>query len=296
MRLGVVLLGLFGILGVACSSTSPTRAAGNGDAGADGDTGPCAEPPGDYEEGRDPAAHCVKHVSGTVTSDGAPLAGLTMTVCGRACFGGQTGDDGAFRVRVNTRLPDGRYTLFVHGRPRHASLFLPLPSAPAEDLAFAPIDTPALSVEGGALPPDDGAAANVRVGPIELDVPASTSWQLSFEDATDDVDGRMLRFVRVPPERAPRFAEGAKLVYALAPFEAKPSNRVGLRLHESAGLAPGAAVEILVMDGFDFEGENRSGQSRVEARGHVSDDGARIETDPGEGLSLLTWIAIRPAP
>ena len=31
----------------------------------------------------------------------------------------------------------------------------------------------------------------------------------------------------------------------------------------------------------------------VAARGHVSADGARIETDPGQGIERLTWLAIR---
>ncbi len=256
---------------------------------------PCGPPPGDWVEGRDPPAYCVDEVAGTVVADsGEPLPDLNMTVCGLACFGGRTDAGGAFRVRVGARLPDGQYALFAHGRPRHASLFVRLPPAPPERVAFAaPITLPALSTEGAALPADDGPAATVTVGPLTLGVPASTSWRLAFEDLTDDVNGRVLRFVKVPLDRAPPFAAGATLVYALAPFEAHPSNPVSLALAETGGLAAGSAVEILVMDGLDLEADNSSGVPRVAARGHVTEDGARIETDPGEGLTLLTWIAVR---
>lgn len=198
---------------------------------------------------------------------------------------------------MNALLPDGQYTLLVHGRPRHASLFLPLPTSPPERVEYPRIELPALSSSGTALPPDEGAAATVRVGPIELGVPAGTSWELSLEDALDDVGGRTLRFVRVPPGDAPAFAEGAALVYALAPFDARSSKPVAVALNETGGLAAGTAVDLLVMEGFDFDGDtdNRSGLPRIAARAHVMQDGTRIETDPGEGVSVLTWLAVRAA-
>jgi hypothetical protein len=159
-----------------------------------------------------------------------------------------------------------------------------------------PIELPALSAERPMLPADGAPYADVRVGPIALAVAAETTWDLTFEDRTDDVDGRVVRFAKVPVDRAPPFAKGAVLVYALAPFAAKASKPIALTLAETGGLPAGSAVDIVVMRDLALDGgPNGAGEGDVAAHGHVSMDGRSITTDAGEGIRALTWIAIRPS-
>lgn len=289
---------VLGFLVVACGSSgsSPTSGAlapaatDADDAGAE-----CMPAPGGADSSA--RAYCVREVTGRLQDPSAkPLANVAVSICGRACFSDETDATGAFHVRVNTRLPEGGYVFFAHARPRHGSVLLPLPSTPAERIDLGPvIELPVLSEESGLVPEDEAPESSVRVGPLTIGVAAGTKWQLAFEDLADEVDGRRLRFAKVPVERAPSFAAGATLVYALAPFDAKPSKPVSLTLSDTGGLAAGTAVDILVMGSLGFDAPNAGGKPQLAAKGHVSADGKSIATDPGEGLPNLTWVVIRPA-
>jgi len=211
------------------------------------------------------------------------------------CFGGSTDPSGAFRIRVNSVLPEGGYVVFAHGRPDHTGLFVRLPAGSAGAVALPqPVELAKLSL-GAALPADGAPAATVREGVVTLSVQAGTEWELSFEDVVAEAAGRRLRYAKVPLDKAPPFAKGAALVYGLAPFQAKPSKPVALTLDEAGGLPAGAPVELVVMSDDILTNDNEGGLPRVAARGRVSADGKRVETDPGEGLDVLTWVAVRPA-
>ncbi len=296
MRKLLPLLALCAACSTAAPASGPVDAGTTGDAG-DGGAVECSPPPGgQWQEGRDAPAHCVREVTGRVAAaGGAALSGLNITLCGVVCFGAVTDAAGAFKVDVNARLPNGGYAVFFHGRPNHASLFARLPDAPPErfDLG-APIELAPLAA-GGALPPDEAPATTVTAGPVSLRVDAGTTWELSFEDLADDAEGRKLRYAKVPVDKAPAFAAGASLVYALGPFDAKPSKKVGLTLTDTGGLAAGTPVEIITMGGTSLELVNTSGLPVVAAKGRVSADGTKIETDAGEGIGVVTWIAVRPA-
>lgn len=273
----------------AAPSASSAQDAGAGD---DAGTKPCGPPPGGWEAGRDPPAPCVREVRGAVrVAGGGALASPDVSVCGRACFRGRGDATGAFRVPVNTHLPEGGYVLFVHGRPAHGSTFVRLPPSPPENVDLGTLVVPAFTSVGAALPADGAPATTVTAGAISLSVAADTTWDLAIEDLLDEAEGRKLRVAAGP---APDVAGGAALVYALGPFSATPSKKVGLRVNEAGGMSAGAAVEILEMAPLGLEGENAAGRMRIAARGHVSADGKGIETDPGEGLTVLTWVAIRP--
>jgi hypothetical protein len=297
MRKLIPLLALSAACSTAAPATSPADAGSSGGDAGDGGPVECSPPPGgQWQEGRDAPAHCVREVTGrAAATGGAPLPGLTITLCGVVCFGAVTDAAGAFKVDVNARLPDGGYAVFFHGRPRHASVFVRLPDAPPERLDLGPPVELAPLTAGDALPADDAPAATVTAGPVSLRVEGGTTWELSFEDLADDAEGRKLRYAKVPVDQAPAFAKGAALVYALAPFDAKPSKKVGITLSDTAGLAAATPVEIIAMGGTNLDAVNTSGLPVVAARGRVSADGTKIETDPGEGLGLVTWIAVRAA-
>ena len=52
--------------------------------------------------------------------------------------------------------------------------------------------------------------------------------------------------------------------------------------------------ELVVMTDDGLAAENDAGLGRVVARGHVSEDGKTVRTDPGQGIDRLTWLAVVP--
>lgn len=259
---------------------------------------PCAKPPGEWEEGRDPKAYCVREIVGALTdTEGKGLPNIDVSLCGKACFAGRADKTGAFRVRVNSHIPDGQYGFFVHARTTHGSTIVPLPQAPQETHSFGTFALPRLSADGPMLAVEPAPAVKLTHGPVTLDVPADTMWDLSFEDYADEPEGRRLRFAKVAPAAAPpALGAGAALTYVFAPFEAIASKKVAVRIAESGGLAPGSAVEFVTMHGVRVDFSAGAGLGQTVARGHVSADGASIATDPGEGITTLTWLAVRAAP
>jgi hypothetical protein len=70
---------------------------------------------------------------------------------------------------------------------------------------------------------------------------------------------------------------------------------MGVTLKNSASLPASAPVELLVL-GDDYSSTPPSvGILSVQATGHVSADGQTIQTDPGQGINELTWLAVRKA-
>ena len=68
---------------------------------------------------------------------------------------------------------------------------------------------------------------------------------------------------------------------------------MGVSLKNSAGLPASAAVDFMVL-GDDYASPPPNvGLLAVVASGHVSADAQTIGTDPGEGISELTWLAVR---
>jgi len=132
------------------------------------------------------------------------------------------------------------------------------------------------------------------VGDLTLVVPGDTTFQLSIEDYNVT---RELRVAPVPLANAPAYATAAHVnaIYALAPSGCIPTNKLGVKLKNSAGLPASAPVEFLVL-GDDYGSIPPTvGLLQVQATGHVSADATTIQTDPGEGIGELTWLAVREA-
>jgi hypothetical protein len=273
------------------------QAGQSGEAGASGAApGTCAEAPGEV----DPQAprSCVREVRGRVLEEsGAAVGGLTITVCGAVCFGATSAADGSFVVPVGVELVEDAYALLVHGRPDHASTVLRLPASPPELVSFDEAIQLARFVPTGQTIPADGAAAQtLTAGSLTLEVPAETTWELDPEDvALDDARPAFLA-VEVSGAAVPAFAHEAAYVFALGPFQARPSRPLGVRVANTRGLPAGSSVELVVMDDDLYFEPNTGGLPRVVGQGHVSADGATITSDPDRGLDVLTWLAIRPSP
>jgi hypothetical protein len=252
---------------------------------------PCSAPP----DQRPAGGTCVLEAKGNVTDLAAsPLGGLVVTFCGSQCFGTVSDDGGAFDIPIGTFLATENYALHADGRPDHAVDYLRLAHAePA--VVTATMRLPSLPPSTVLLPADGAPASSVTVGDLTLAVAAGTKFDLDVEDLASGDAGRALRVAAVPLTQAPPYAIAANVdaVYALAPSGAKSSAKMGVTLQNAAAIPASAAVDVLVLGDDYLSMPPTVGVLDVAAAAHVSADGKTIQTDPGEGISKLTWLGVR---
>jgi hypothetical protein len=258
---------------------------------ADDDVPPCAVRP-------DAAGvACVRQVRGrAVDFDGAALGGHVITYCGPTCYAVTAAADGTFSVEVNDFVAPRDYTLQVHGRPDHASLWVAGVDPVNEVVTFAdPIAVPRYQDVGAEITAG-AAGGSFAAGDVTLLVPAGARVEFDVEDFELGALGRTLRAVRVEAARAPTFARDAGLVavWAMAPFNLLSDRPLGVRVANRAALPAGSAVDFVVMGNEIVSPPITGGRPVVAATGRVSADGATIATDPGAGISYVTWIGVRP--
>jgi hypothetical protein len=288
----------------ACSSSSARGGATGGDAAAPGDDAgvaasdagddgpaPCSKPPAQRPDG----GTCVLEATGTVSDlAGVPLPDLVMTMCSPAtCYGTKADGAGVYHVSIGDFLVTQNYAVHADGRPDHAVDYLRL-SAGEPQVIKVDMHLPTLPPSTVLLPADGAPASTVTVGDLTLQIAAGTTFDLDVEDFGTDA-GRTLRVVQVPLANAPAYAAANNVdaIYALAPSGAKPSQKMGVLLRNAAALPAAAAVDVLVLSDDYFSTPPSVGTLVLAAAAHVSADGATIQTDPGEGISEITWIAVR---
>jgi hypothetical protein len=240
---------------------------------------------------------CGVPVSGQVVDDsGAPLGALTVSVCADQCFFGTTAGDGRFSVAPDLSIVLANYALELHGRPDRVSYYAPLPPLDGGALVYAaPLPLPLLPSSGPELAAS--GAQTLRSGDLTLTLAAGTTVAFDVEDYGTP-NGHQLRVLWIDRPAALPFVDGAAppaALYALSPFEAGFSQKVALALANRARLPAGAAVDVQSLGGL-VNGPPPAGRFKHAATAHVSADGATITTDPGEGISELTWIAIKGLP
>jgi hypothetical protein len=296
------LLFLTGVLGLgasACSASSPAAAA-VADAAAPG-PGPtadagvpttCAASTSQRPDG----GTCVLEVEGTVADlAGNPLPGLVMTFCGPPqCYGTKADDAGAYAIPVGDFVLTGDYAMHADGRPDHAVDYL-RQSAGESAILSVNMRVPALPPSTVSLPADGAPASSITVGDVTLQVAAGNTFTLDIADYTLGDAGRLLRVAPVPLSSAPVYATANNVdaIYALAPSGAKPSAKLGVSVRNTAGIPASAAVDVFVLSDDYFSTPPTVGTLVLAAAAHVSADGANIQTDPGEGISEITWLAVR---
>jgi hypothetical protein len=299
MRRSLSLLVL--ALASACSANANSPSATTTNAG-DASAVPtsCDDPP----DARPAGATCVLEAKGIVQDlSGAPLDKLVMTFCGGQCYGTQSDTSGAYTIPIGTYLPTEDYAMHADGRPDHAVDYRRF-SANEPSVIAVTMRLPTLPPSTVQLPRDGSPASSVTVGDLTLQIPDNTMFDLDIEDYGTAV-GRILRVVSVPLASAPSYATAANVdaIYAIAPSSAKSRPdvdggaqelvKMGVSLKNSAALPASAAVEFLVL-GDDYSSTPPNvGVLSVAATGHVSADGQTIDTDSGEGISELTWLAVR---
>jgi hypothetical protein len=296
-------------LGFATACSANANAPGAKATGADAsapsvDAGAIPTSCVDTGEATPPGSTCVLEAKGKVEDlSGAPLDQLPMTFCGGTCFGTKSNASGAYAIPVGISVPTEDYALHADGRPDHAVDYLRF-TANEPSVISVTMHLPTLPPSHVQLPSDGAPASSVTVGDLTLLVADGTYFDLNVEDF-GTATGRVLRVASVPLASAPAYAAQANVdaIYALAPSGAfsrpdlKPGEqalvKMGVSLKNSAQLPASAAVDFLVL-GDDYESTPPTvGVLAVAASGHVSADGQTITTDTGEGISELTWLAVR---
>jgi hypothetical protein len=298
---------LLGSLATACSAGSARSSASNDAAAPTGDdasavTGddagsgaeaaaPCSAPPDKRPDG----GTCVLEAKGTVSDlAGVALPDLVMTMCSPAtCYGTRADDAGAYVVSIGDFLVTQNYAVHADGRPDHAVDYFRL-GANEPQVITVDMRVPPLPPSTVLLPPDSAPASSVTVGDLTLQIAAGTTFDLDIEDFGTDA-GRTLRVAPVALEDAPSYAAANNVdaIYALAPSGAKPSQPMGVVLRNAAALPAAAAVDLLVLSDDYFSTPPSVGTLVLAASAHVSADGSTIQTDPGQGISEITWLAVR---
>lgn len=292
------------IVGAACSSPDePSGSSPVADSGGDTRDGgrDTAPPPPCSDPSDDPAAQCVETVSGkAVDTTGAPIAKKVVSVCGNVCYYGQTTEDGTFVAKIGNFINVANFAAYVHGRPGYVGLFEKLPLGPTRTIVLpAPMVLPIPPASGPSLGVDAATrlakAKAITSGDVTLAFEEGTEVQLDLEDVELGEKGQELRVVKVDLKDTPVFAKGqsALLLYGAMPFDAKFSKKVGVTIANDGGLTEGSAVELFAL-GSDFVKLRTAGKLVVQATGKVV--GGKIQTDPGEGITLLTWIGVRAKP
>ncbi|GAC1353632.1 MAG: hypothetical protein NVSMB47_06420 [Polyangiales bacterium] len=297
--------------GSADTGTTPGTDTGpsSTDVGApvdDGAVADCSELPADRPAG----STCLRHATGKVVDEaGKPVPNLSVTVCGRVCYFGHTGDDGAFDVHVGHYIVVDRFNAVVHGVIDHASSDRPLPAVGADGTVVfdRPVPAPTFDKIGTALP-DPGVGGTVSAGEVTLVIPAGTELGLDPDVIEAGAAGRTFRSYRWKDSTLPTFATGSNVaaLWALGPFDTQSCKKVpcngvvdtikmgvSVANPSAATLPAGTAVEFVSLAVDLFSKPFNAGQMVVVATGKVSADGKSIDSDAGQGIATLSWLGVR---
>ena len=290
----------FALLSVtACSSSggdAPAAAAADTDGGAGGTDDDAAAPAkvacSEPAASRPPASSCVKTVTGSLVEDAtsAPLALLT-TVCGAGlCLFAKPSPTG-FAVDVNRFVDLDAFVVHVDGRPNHANVFVRLTRQASDAVVLtAPIRVPRLDAVGPELPETPpSSSVTARAGDVTVTLAAGTVVELEFADAALLAEGRKLR--SGPVSSALAGDPEVLGLHALAPFGAtlKPAADVAITLPAGHGLADGTVVDLVGLE--STLDDPQTGKLLVVGAAVVT--GGVAKSEPGRGLSRLTWVGVR---
>jgi hypothetical protein len=292
---------------VDSGSGATDAAVGSGGQGSDATTSGDACPPGSGDPS--PDAICVRSVTGRFLDEaGDPVEeGLLVTACGQAqCDPGNTDANGRFDIPVNIHLVPEEYSVLAHGRPDFGAFYFQLPPESGPDVDMGDLRRLAMPSSGPSIVVDrmGSPAQSLTSGEVTLLIPDGTFVRVDVESATFGDAGKQFRALRVPDALLDEMIDPdlhAFALYGFEPFEAQfevPVEKtlldVRLSFENTSGLAAGARVELLALGSYVHPDWVKPAVFEPVATGSVTEDGARIELDPGEGVTYLTWVALRP--
>jgi hypothetical protein len=259
-----------------CSSdkddTDDTGADSDADADADADTDSDAD--SDTDTGAAPTAT----LTGTVQhEDGSPWEGVQIELCLGLCRPATTDADGTF---VFSYLDAGRYSLTVVPDDV-ATILVPV------DVA-ADVDT-TLSAPFVALPYEGMVATGAGIA----DMAAGTGLTLTVDPtaltlpfgASSEIGGVMVPKPQFPPLDSLPAMAGA--VWYLGTYNGISDPPMPFVVENVFKLPAGDAVEFYNASYIDHDW--------LVATATVSEDGLLIESDPGQGVTSLTTLAMVPS-
>lgn len=277
----------------------------------DGGAGDGGEPDAGFGP-EDCFATWVETITGRIVDEaGAPVAGARPQACLRVAPGGAlvclappiAGTDGTYVITVSgfERCVQGAALRVLLPASAFATTYCHVDVSDAVEGRLAVAEPTVLYATTPAvtLPPlgDESAARTVVFDDgLELDViPAELGFEVEYTE---------LRAGRVPIDaQVPCFARGLAGLAGLYAFGDEGTVEGGtfaLRIPNTTGLAPGSAVELLVLGGLEtlLADGTPVPEADLGAFGSatVSADGATIASDPGSGLPHFTWLAYRPRP
>jgi hypothetical protein len=246
--------------------------------------------------GAPPAADglvCVETVSGTaVELAGAGVGQATVTLCGSGtCFGANTDAVGAFSIRAGAQLNVPAYRVHLDGRPNFVDNFATLDARTGPNFQLgSTLRTARLPASGPVLASPASGVAEFQSNSLQVRIAARTELDFGFANLSEALHGSELRVVDIPIARISDFGPFDYLA-GVSPFGTVLSVPAGVTIDLPAALAPLAPIEFLVMQDDYLSPE--LGRMVVAAKGHVSASGKQASTDEGQGISRLTWLAVR---
>ncbi len=237
-----------------------------------------------------------------VDQNDAPLAGERVGLCGSVCLGATTRSDGRFSVHANLCFPataayPGGGVFDVYGLGYHADVsidFNPDHHAVEDQITLGDVRVPALFTAPSVPVPGltDEAQHLVLQDGFSLSItPGNLS--LPFE-ALERVSAVRVARADLPPF-VERSASGLGAMYALTPAGARCTAPSAVKIPNENGLAPGTAVEIVMLGDPRVDDMVQPGTLGVVDTGHVTPDGHAVVAD--HGLPFLGWVGYRlPGP
>ncbi len=249
-------------------------------------------------------------IAGHVVDEaGLPIFCQGVVACtSGTCYPGNTDETGFFSVPIPAssvsylgiyfpgspprHTPFCRYTDLCDGANRLCDPYVlrlaPSSGTPAPDNETLTADITVTADDGAVLTLPAGKDLKLPIGagewmaltryPIEEDVPCFI-----------DPDDLPVALYVVTPYDTMVIEPGTRFDPVLAPAE--------LDLPNTSSLAANAPVQFYVLGGVHPEPAGlEEGLWGLFATGTVSADGARIRTDPGQGIGYLTWFGVYLAP
>jgi len=222
---------------------------------------------------------------------GRPLARAKVLACmTRVCLIGETGADGRFSFSIDPPVdvviktePDLAASPRSGASPRRGAAMMPVRLAERRVIDVGPVYVPNLPA-GRPFGPGTGDPQTVQAGDgLQL-----TLSRKALKPRPGDVILE-LAARRLPAARVPKYAalggEEVIAVYALHPFAAASATPIAVRATSS--LPDGTRVNFRTIN--EIDGTFSAPVPGQAARGYLA-------TDPGAGITELTWLVIsRPA-
>lgn len=279
------------------SDVSDATSATEDDGGAEG----CPPTNGDED------SECVRRAIGRFVDENgnAPADVELVSVCGPVCFAGDIEANGRFAVNIGARLDADDYSVLLHGRPRYAGYYFPVP--PLVEGVFDLGDLLVFTLpDSGAAIAVSGDAQRLESGDLTLLLPPDATARFDFEALGGGTAGTQFRARRIPIAAARRLGhvpQGAVAVFALGPYETyfflpeaiQQRLSVGLSVARDDELSAFDRYDVFVLGSYLYPDYVRPAAFEKVATLAPSEDGARLETPQGEGVELLTWLVLVPS-